>query len=285
MRLSVLGTYCEVGHRMSSPFCDLDPGPYCEPMTGDRLADALAEATRLVQLADARGLLLRLIGGLAVQARVPGWNVDATRAAAARRDIDLATGRRDAPEVARMLGEAGYQPDRHYNALYGHKQLYFEDPTNERPVDVVVERLEMCHRLEFGPRLAADYPTLPLADLLLSKLQVVRLNPKDARDALALLTHFPVTDRDAEGINLGRVVEVTTTDWGWWRTVTGNLDLVLELVDDSVAPELHDPRVQIAAIREAIARAPKSGRWRLRARIGDRIRWYEEPEETAHERL
>lgn len=251
-------------------------------MTAERLDDPLAEATRLVALADANGLAIRLIGGLAIEARVPGWSGGA-RSAAARRDIDLATGRRDAAGVARLLSELGYVADRHYNAIYGHKQLYFMDPTSARPVDVVIETLEMSHRLQFGPRLAADYPTLSLADLLLSKLQIVQLNAKDALDAQVLLASFPLAETDREGINVRRLVEVTANDWGWWRTVTGNLDLLLNPVNDSLPPALQDPVTQIRAIRSAIDRAPKSARWRLRARIGDRVRWYDEPEEIGHE--
>ncbi len=250
-------------------------------MTAERLDDPLAEAIRLVALADANGLAVRLIGGLAIEARVPGWKGSA-RSAAARRDIDLATGRRDAPGVARLLGELGYVADRHYNAIYGHKQLYFMDRINARPVDVVIETLEMSHRLQFGPRLTADYPTLSLADLLLSKLQIVQLNAKDALDASVLLANFPLTETDREGINVRRLVEVTAKDWGWWRTVTGNLDRLLDPLDERLPPAPHDPGAQVRAIRSAIDRAPKSGRWRLRARIGERVRWYDEPEEIGH---
>ncbi|MEX0626515.1 MAG: hypothetical protein WD402_08220 [Chloroflexota bacterium] len=251
-------------------------------MTGERLDDPLAEATRLVALADSSGLAVRLIGGLAIEARVPGWKGGA-RSVAGRRDIDLATSRRDAAGVARLLGDVGYVADRHYNAIYGHKQLYFMGPTNARPIDVVIETLEMSHRLQFGPRLAADYPTLSLADLLLSKLQIVHLNAKDALDAWVLLANFPLAEADREGINVRRLVEVTAHDWGWWRTVSGNLDRLLDPVTERLPPALHDPVAQIRAIRSAIDQAPKSALWRLRARIGERVRWYDEPEEIGHE--
>ena len=252
------------------------------------LADPLAEALRLIGLADAHGAMLRLMGGLAFHARAPEWTAGVERE---RRDIDLATTSRDRKAVAELLVANGYVPDRHYNALYGHKQLYFVDPARERPVDVLVDRLEMCHSFLFADRLALDRPTIPLADLLLSKLQVVKVNRKDVLDALILLAEHPLTPDDT-GINTARITALTSTDWGWWRTATGNLDRLLDFLGteigpsdlDTGRPNRYQPAAQVGALRSAIDAAPKSTRWRLRSRIGDRIAWYEEPEEVGHGR-
>lgn len=230
------------------------------------------------------------MGGLAFQARAPGGEGGAGRAGTARRDIDLATRAADARALTRMLSEAGYEADTHYNALYGRKQLYFLDAAHDRPVDVLIDALEMCHRLEFRERLTVDHPTLPLADLLLTKLQVVQLTQKDALDALLLLGGFPLADHDAQAINVGRVISLTSTDWGWWRTTTENLARLQELADPGGGEGQglgegslrFDPRGQISALLAAIEQAPKSQRWRLRARVGDRVRWYSEPEEVPH---
>ena len=46
---------------------------------------------------------------------------------------------------------------------------------------------------------------------------------------------------------------------------------------------LFDPAAQIAALRQAIDDAPKSTRWKLRARIGERQAWYNDPEEMGHD--
>jgi hypothetical protein len=190
-----------------------------------------------------------------------------------------------------LVGE-GYEPDRQYNALYGHKQLYFVDPDRRRPVDVLIDRLEMCHRFDFGDRLAVDTPTLPLAELLLSKLQVVKINRKDVLDALVLLADHPLT-QDDRGVNVRRIAELTSNDWGWWRTVTGNLDHLDQFAAAEIGADdldfggrqpKFDVRRQIAGLRTAIDEAPKSTRWKLRARVGDRVPWYEEPEEVGHGR-
>jgi hypothetical protein len=255
----------------------------------DTLADPLAEALRLIARADQRKLSLRLMGGLAFHVRAPAWTARIDRT---RRDIDLATTGPHRRAVADLLIETGYVPDRQYNALYGHKQLYFVDPRFDRPVDVLVDRLEMCHTIEFDGRLELDHPTLPLADLLLSKLQIVRINRKDVLDALIVLAEHPLAGNDRDAISLPRIVAHTSSDWGWWRTVTGNLGKLRVFHELEIGPQDLDvgrpsrfePRAQIDALRAAIDAAPKTTRWKLRARIGERMPWYEEPEEVGHGR-
>jgi hypothetical protein len=261
------------------------------------LEDPLAESLRIVKVAGERGLRLRLLGGMAVRAHSPAWPARTRRREV---DLDFATRSKDRTAVYRLLEEEGYTPDRRHNALFGQKQAYFVDEARHRPVDVLVDRLEMCHVLEFGDRLDLSRPTLPLAELLLSKLQIIKINRKDVLDALALLAEHPLaaddgdpdSDQGLSAINLTRIVAITSGDWGWWRTVTGNLDklaayLATDLEDGDLAldpdrPPRFDPVEQVRALRAAIDAAPKSARWRLRAGVGDRVRWYNEPEEMAH---
>jgi len=267
------------------------PDPSDPTLTGRTLRDPLAEALRVIRLADARGLQVRLMGGLAFHALCPEWTARIDRDG---RDIDLATRGRDRKALSELLAAEGYAADRQYNALYGHKQLYFVDPAWSRPVDVLVDRLEMCHTFEFGDRLGVGDRTLPPAELLLSKLQVVKINRKDVLDALALLAEHPLAPDDAAGtaISLRRITELTSADWGWWRTVTGNLDKLDAFLAGDVRPgdldfgraARFEPGAQVAALREAIDRAPKSTRWKLRARVGERVPWYQEPEEVGHGR-
>jgi aminoglycoside-2''-adenylyltransferase len=256
---------------------------------GPTLADPLAEALRLVALADARGLQVRLMGGLSFHARVRDWTAMVQRA---KRDIDLATRSRDRKALSDLMTAEGYTADRRYNALYGHKQLYFMDEARQRPADVLVDRLEMCHMFEFADRLTVADVTLPPAEMLLSKLQVVKINHKDVLDSLALLSEYPLAEGDDAGraISLRRITSLTSNDWGWWRTVTGNLDKLLAIADGHLKPgELEFGRpsrfeatAQVAALRKAIDAGSKSTRWKLRSRIGDRVAWYQEPEEIGH---
>jgi hypothetical protein len=262
------------------------------PVGGPRtLRDPLAEALRVIDLAAQRGLEVRLMGGLAFHAECRTWTARIDRDG---RDIDLATRTKDRKALQALLVEEGYVPDRQYNALYGHKQLYFVDPVWNRPVDVLIDRLDMCHAFSFGDRLGISGPTLPPADLLLTKLQVVKLNRKDLLDALALLSEYPLAADDDGGraISLRRITELTSNDWGWWRTLTGNLDKLTESLATDVRPgDLdfgraghYEPAAQIERLRAAIDEAPKSTRWKLRARVGDRMPWYELPEEVGHGR-
>jgi hypothetical protein len=253
--------------------------------------DPLAEALRVIRLADDRGLEVRLMGGLAFHAICPEWTNRIDRDG---RDIDLATRARDRKGLSDLLVVLGYVPDKRYNALYGHKQLYFVDPAWNRPVDVLVDQLEMCHRFEFGNRLAICDPTLPPAELLLSKLQVVKINRKDILDALALLSELPLGGDDLGGaaISLARITTLTSNDWGWWRTVMMNLERLAAFLATDVKPDDLDfgretrfePGAQVAELRAAVDAAPKSARWKLRNRVGDRVAWYMEPEEVGHSR-
>jgi len=172
------------------------------------------------------------------------------------------------------------------------------DPAFRRPVDVLVDKLEMCHSFEFKDRLKVCTPTLPLAELLLSKLQVVKINRKDVLDALILLAEHPLGDSDGGGstsgadaaINVPRIAALTSADWGWWRTITENLGKLRSFVEtdltaeelDTGRPRRFDPVAQIEQLESAIERAPKSTKWKFRARVGDRVAWYELPEEVGH---
>src|SRR6478672_295634 len=264
-----------------------DPGVPGDTRT---LADPLAEALRVVDLADARGLLVRLMGGMAIRAHAPDWPARTRRVEV---DLDFATRGKDRGAFYELLANEGYTADKRHNALFGGKQAYFVDVPRNRPVDVLVDSLEMCHRFEFKDRLGASSPTLPLAELLLTKLQIVKINRKDVLDALILLGSHPLfPDSDADAINVSRITALTSADWGWWRTVTGNLAGLRAFVEGELAPgDLDigaplpfDLRAQIDALAAAIEAAPKSTKWKLRARVGERMPWYEEPEEVGHGR-
>lgn len=271
-----------------------DPG---DPGDLRTLQDPLAESMRIVDLADERGLQVRLMGGMAIRAHAPDWPARTRRIEV---DLDFATRSKDRIAFYDLLSKEGYTPDKRHNALFGNKQAYFVDVPRKRPVDVLVDSLEMCHRFEFGDRLAMSKPTLPLAELLLSKLQVVKINRKDVLDALVILAEHPLGQNDGAldsryglgAINVPRILSFTSNDWGWWRTVTGNLDTLDQYLATDATPEdldlnngrdvLFDPKAQIVALRAAIDEAPKSTRWKLRARVGERTAWYNEPEEMGH---
>ena len=247
-------------------------------------SDVLEEALSIVGGAQEAGIPVRLVGGLAVRYLTPQFPPRAREG----QDLDLASVSTHRRPLTEFLVSRGYEPDKTFNALYGHKQLYFASPSAERTVDVVVDRLEMSHTLEFAARIERMPHTLDPCDLLLSKLQIVELNEKDVQDSLYLLSAFPVRDGDQAGtIGLARFSQIVGEDWGWWRTVTLNLDKIHGLGRDdgrhliSAGAEF-DAVEQAARLRAAADEAPKSLRWKMRARIGERKRWYELPEESGH---
>jgi hypothetical protein len=146
----------------------------------------------------------------------------------------------------------------------------------------------MCHTLEFADRLTRMPYTLDAVDLLMSKLQIVELNEKDADDCLRLLVTFTLEDSaDPDAIDLRVFRALVGDDWGWWRTVTKNLDRITALRNAGARPAIEggrlDPNAQLQILGEAAEFAPKSRRWKMRARIGERKRWYDVPEEYPHE--
>ncbi len=242
--------------------------------------DPLPEAVALVEGAARAGLRLRLLGGLGVRVLCP----DFPPRLRAGQDMDLACGSKGRRDVVAYLEKSGCVPDKAFNSLNGDRQMYFTAPSG-RPVDVMVDRLVMCHTLDFRPSFSNSSLTLDPADLLLSKLQIVELNAKDAHDTTHLLSGVPVGETP-DAISVKRFGEILAADWGWWRTSTGNLEKLPALVAENpglVPPQPRfNPLEQAARLLEVARSVPKSVKWKLRANVGDRVRWYELPEEVAH---
>jgi hypothetical protein len=246
--------------------------------------DAMAEAISLISDAEKQGITVRLLGGMAVRVLCPDYP---PRPSAGLQDIDLASVTSSRKALQNFLLEQGHQPDKTFNALYGHKQLYFVSAVSGRPIDVLIDKLSMCHELVFKDRITRMPYTLDPLDVLLSKLQIVKLNEKDVRDIVYLLSGYPVRDGTEAGtISLDLYRPMVGDDWGWWRTVTMNLGKIPGLIaekPDMVPPGASfDPADQATTLASAAEDAPKSRRWKLRARLGDRVRWYQEPEESTH---
>jgi hypothetical protein len=246
---------------------------------------ALEEAVRICEAAADERITVRLAGGLAIQYLTPEF----PPRGGDRQDLDLATLSGDRRQLTRFLAGRGYVGDKNFNALYGHKQLFFQSADTGRSLDVLVDRLHMCHTVEFKDRLRRMPVTLDVSDLLLTKLQIVELNEKDAQDVLYLCSAYPVRDGDEPGtIGLDRIRPIVGNDWGWWRTITLNLERITTLADGAgrqLVPEggKHSAIDQLSVLSEAVHTAPKSLRWKARAKVGERVRWYEVPQETPHD--
>jgi hypothetical protein len=263
------------------------------------LSDVREEGLRLVQAAAERGVPVRLLGGVAIWARCPSAADPPLRRDYC--DVDIISLSKSSRDLTRFLESMGYQPDKLFNALHGAQRLNFTDVTRDRPLDVLLDRFAMCHALDLRGRLAVDPVTIPLADLLLTKLQVVQINDKDLLDLTALLADHPLsahdhgstddswTDDGSTGnghgsIDLGRLTAVLGKDWGFEHTVRINLEKLRESLAGRGLAETTAAAVveRIAGIASALDQAGKSLAWQLRARVGERVRWYELPEDVRH---
>ncbi len=240
-----------------------------------------AEAQRLADRLVAGAAPARLMGGLAIWLRAP--SVRRPPFERPYRDLDLVAPNRGRAAVQAFLEDEGYVPDKRFNMLHGAQRLYYGAPDGAWSVDVIFDRLDMSHVLDLRDRLAAPEPTLPLADLLLTKLQIWEINRKDLSDALCLLADHSLGDDSADSIGVDRITSVLGADWGFCHTVERNLDRVAELAASEQSPTLpRDVVAQAAALRAVIAAGPKTLAWKARARVGERLRWYETPEEVGH---
>jgi hypothetical protein len=242
-------------------------------------ADVVAEARRILAHAEAEQVPLRLLGGVAIKLRAPGELPSVFARSYA--DLDFATKKKTARSAADLLRAEGYEPHVAFNALHGGDRMLFFDNEHDRQVDVFVGSFQMSHKIPLDERLEVDPVSIPLGELLLTKLQIAELNEKDVRDTLALLHDHPLGDEDSDTLNAGRVAALCADDWGLWRTITGNLVACRAFADTYDVPDrpLLDERID--GLLERLEAEPKSRAWKLRAKIGDRKRWYELPEEVA----
>jgi hypothetical protein len=261
--------------------------PATSSSPGEGIRKSLAdEAQRLLAGADADSLPLGLLGGMGIRLLL-GERLH-PRFQREIGDLDFITTRRAGAAVETMLANHGWEPARRFNAVNGARRLLFEEPAGARRVDVFVGSFEMCHRLPLSERLSDHGEILPAAELALSKLQIVALNAKDRGDLYALLLACELSDRDRTSgedpaIDVRRVVALTAADWGLHHTLELNLARLGDGLAETALPAAPRELLQerIAALADALAQAPKSRAWRLRARVGERKRWFEEPEEIA----
>jgi hypothetical protein len=237
----------------------------------------IEEAERISAAASAGKVPAKLVGGAAVN-----LHCSSARQAPLKRkygDLDFVASSKQRQAVQKLFESLGYQGDRRFNTLNGDQRLLYLDGVNGRQIDVFIDRMKMCHVIELANRLGHEGPTLTPADLLISKLQVYEVNMKDLVDTTALLLDHPIADHDDDAINAAYLARLTSEDWGLHRTLQLNSGRVREAVRElDVDAGLVNQRLDELWTR--IDAQPKSLKWRLRARVGDRMSWYELPEEV-----
>ncbi|HXF37849.1 MAG TPA: hypothetical protein VNO17_11830 [Actinomycetota bacterium] len=248
----------------------------------ERGSSLFDEGVRLVRSAAERGVTLRLMGALAVRARCPRTWPIAEALGRHTADVDVVGLSRQWDALV-TAGEAlGYRFDERYAMLHGNDRLLFHHPSGFR-VDVFLDGVHLCHTIDLRERLGLHPLTLSVSDLLLQKLQIVELTTKDVIDIAVLLLEHGLSGEPA--IDPDYISHLLAGDWGFHRTATLNLGRVREGELDSLGGISEDGRrtvrERIGLLLERVEAAPKSLAWRLRARIGPRVRWYREVGELA----
>ncbi|MDG6898551.1 MAG: hypothetical protein JRN24_02305 [Nitrososphaerota archaeon] len=242
------------------------------------LANPLDEAKRIFEESSRRQAVLRLLGGVAVRMRCPSAVRDGLRRKYL--DLDFVGLSKQSSAIKKLFEENGYEPRTRFNAMMGGKRLIFNDLVNERRTDIFLDVFEMSHKFDFRERLKLDSYTLPLADLLATKLQVVQISDKDFRDIVALFADHEVGSGEGEVINGNYIAALCSKDWGIYKTFTINLSKVQSAAEGYCldASTLEAVKSRARELAEMIEASPKSLGWRLRARVGERVPWYELPE-------
>lgn len=225
----------------------------------------------------AKGGIARLLGGRAIHA-VCGESLPAVLKRHSA-DIDLITRGRDRKALKAAMAELGCVAEQEFNLLNGKERMIFY--AGEIKIDIFIDVFRMCHRLDLAHRLELHPLTLSPADLLLTKLQVFRVERKDLSDTAALLLACGLGPEGLGAIDTGYIAKLLGNDWGFWRTASGTLKTL-----DARAEEIcggHELAVvlrrHIAELLQVLDTGPRSLSWRMRAVIGERSPWYELPEE------
>ena len=242
-----------------------------------------AEAVRIVEAAAEQGLTLRLLGSLAFQIHCPRYGYLQKELGRAYTDIDYAGYREQASRVEPFLTSLGYRGESEVNLYFAGQRMIFHHPTSNLHIDIFFDKLDFCHEIKWVGRLDVDTLTVPLAEMLLEKMQIIRINEKDIIDTIMILLEHPLGDHDDETINMSLISRLCARDWGLWRTTTMNLRKVAQLAQDydqlSVDDKVRiDSQVKVALAH--IDEEPKTLAWKLRSKMGDRVKWYQDVDDV-----
>lgn len=245
-------------------------------------------AKKIVKEAQDKGLILRIMGALAIRlhsSEFVGLHKSLKRLGEREfTDIDLmALGKQRGAIKNFFIKDRGYKIDRMVERLAGGGRHIFHGSEPKIMVDVFYDKLEMCHTIDFRKRLGVDSPTIPLADILLAKMQIVKITEKDIKDTIVLLRAHEVGESDGEEVNAKYIARLLSRDWGFYYTFTTNLKGVEQLLPKYEVVSEEDRKIinsRIEKTLECIEKEPKSLGWNLRAKVGTKKKWYREVEEV-----
>jgi len=247
-------------------------------------SDILKEAERIISAAADEGITLRLLGGTAIGFKCPS----AKRPSVSRKypDIDLVGLKKQSRQIRELFVKLGYSPNVAFNALHSGSvgRLMFFDVERERRIDIFLDSFDMCHKIDLRDRLALESFTLPVADLLATKLQIFQTNTKDFKDIVAMVLDYDVAESDnLNAINGRRLAMLAADDWGIYKTFTLVISKTVATLDSlDLKPEDKElVKKRLGRISELMEAEPKSMKWKMRAKLGEKKQWYMLPDDMA----
>ncbi len=241
------------------------------------LEDTIAEAERIADAAKSQKVGVKLLGGAGIHLHSPS----AQRPPLKRKygDLDYVIPNKERKATLAFFPSLGYEANERFNLMQGDRRLYFFDGNNGKQVDVFIDTIRMSHVIDLRTRLGHSGPCASPSDLLLSKLQIYEINRKDLVDLTALLLDHPIANQSDDAVDASYVARLASEDWGLYRTLQLNIEKLRRTLDElDVDKALVGSRLdELWSTVEAQAKPLK---WRLRAQVGDRMRWYELPEEV-----
>jgi hypothetical protein len=241
-------------------------------------------AKKIVNDTQKDGAILRLLGSVAFYLHCPKYGYFQEIAGRNFTDLDFAAYFEHNDKIRKTLDKLGFIEDRETAVVYARSRLVYDEPQVGLHLDVFFDKLDFCHPIYWKNRLEIDNLTIPLAELLLEKMQIIQINEKDIVDTIMLFREHEVNKSDEETINEDLIANLLLKDWGFWRTVTMNLEKVRHLAKTFEWLEPHDLAVVDARIKQlqhTIDSTPKSFQWKLRNKIGNRIKWYKDVQEVS----
>lgn len=238
----------------------------------------IQEHQKIISGANENGIILRLLGALAFDLQCETYLELRRGLGRQLSDLDYMSLSTQWGKIVDLLTSLGYSFDERRAMLHGLDRVIFFHPNGLR-VDIFFDQLDMCHKIDFRNRLTIDPQTISMGDLLLEKLQIVRITEKDIIDVIILFLEHGVSESDEE-INGRYIAKKFASDWGFYYTATNNLKRIrdeflghYDLINGKYREVVHG---RIDKLLQTIELEPKTIKWELRARVGTAAKWYKD---------
>ncbi len=248
-------------------------------------SEFVSEALGLVARAQEKGVFLRILGSTGFRIHSPEYVSIHEAMDRPLTDIDFVAYSKQDREIDTFMAKENYSPmvAALTPELFAMRKIYTH-PNNGIHIDVFLDELNMCHKISFRNRLEVDSPTIPLAELVLEKTQIVTLNKKDIKDMLILMAAHPVGEHDQDTINGKYIAGLLAKDWGFYHTNKLNLAKIrngLEVYEELFGEQdVRHIQARLDQLTQMIEDEPKSIKWKTRAAIGPKVKWYNDVDDV-----